>query len=178
MSAIVPATLTTWYEYAEELKAALVTAIGETADAPEDLRSYIDWERPMLLPDCDQLVVSGLNVGQSSTIGQPSQSGVRHIHGAVNLVGFLVTIARACAPTFDDHGNPPAEAAISAAAKLMFDTTWAIWTRIYQLKRADTLFEGKARELYMDGGRALETTGGLLRAEIEIRAEIYGIIAS
>lgn len=178
MSAVVEATLTTWYEYAEEVKTLLEAALAETDAGPVG-ESWVDWERPALYPtECDQLVVSGLNLGQSNTIGQPSSAGVRHIHGAVNLVGFLVTVARSCAPLPKDNGDLPTPEEKSAAAKEMFDSGFACWTRIYQTAKAKALFEGKGRELYLDGLRALPTNGTLMGFELEFRAEIYGIIAS
>lgn len=178
MSAIAEATLTTWYEYAEEIQALLEAALAET-DAGAVDESWIDWNRPALYPtECDQLVISGMSVGESNTLGQPSSGGVRHIHGRVNLVGFLVTVARSCAPAPDDRGNLPSVAEKSAAAKELFDSAWACWTRIYQTAKAGELFTGKSRELYMDGITSLETSGTLMAFELQFRAEIYGIIAS
>jgi hypothetical protein len=175
---VVEATLKTPYEYATELKDLLEAALAETEEGAVDL-AWVDWGRPALPPiECDMLAVSGWSFGESNTIGQPSTSGVRHIHGRVNLVGFLVTVARSCAPGYEDDGTPPTSEAKSAAAERMFDSAWACWTRIYQAKRSDTLFEGKCRELFMDGIRALDTSGTIMAFELEFRAEIYGIIAS
>ena len=174
---IIEATLKTPYQYAEEVKELLEAALAETEEGAVD-KSYVYWGRPAIYVGCDQLVVSGWNIGESNTVGQPSSGGVRHIHGRVNLIGFLVTVARACAPTFTDEGDPPTDADLSAAGERMHDSAWACWTRIYQAANAKTLFEGKSRELFMDGLRSLDTSGTMMAFELEFRAEIYGIIAS
>lgn len=177
MSALVPATTRTWYEYAEALLTLLDTKLTEDGLAPD--RKYVDFGRPALIPNCNQLIVSGWSIGQSNTIGIPSQSGIRHITGAVNLAGFLVTVARACAPVlFDDSGNPSDPDDENLSSEEIFKSLFIVHTAIYNEMKAGSLFEGKARELYLDGGNALETQGQLRAGEYALRAEIYGIIAS
>lgn len=170
-------TLKTPWEYADELLAVAHEALEDTEDGSVDLRFRI-WGRPAApTPGCEQLTVSGWSLGELGTL-TPTVGGVgkRHVTGRVNLLGFLVTLFR-CAATFDEQGNPPTSEQIEDASEPMFDSVWAIWTRVYQEMRAGDLFDGRCMELFFDGARALDTSGGLHGAEIEFRAEIDGIVA-
>jgi hypothetical protein len=102
----------------------------------------------------------------------------RHITGRINLLTFLVTVVRDCAPGMDDNGNPPPPDEIDAAASVMFEDTWAIWTGVYRAMRDGDLFGGRCDLLRFDGARALDTSGGLMAVEIEFSADIPGITAS
>jgi hypothetical protein len=172
---VVESTLTTPFEYAEELLELCAAAIADTDGGPIDLQ-YVEWGRPAY--DCEELVVSGMGFGEADTRTDTSLgAGKRTVHGRVNLVSFTVTVVR-CAAVMDDNGNSPTKEQTEAKSAEMFAAVWAIWTRVYRAKRDGDLFEGKCMDLFFDGASSVDASGGLYGAEIRFRAEIAGIIAS
>ena len=164
-------TLTTPTEYAQELLDLCSVALADTVGGPVD-REYLSAGRPVL--DCEQLTVSVTSLGDASF---PAQSvvgaGQRHITGALNLYGFLVTIVR-CVPTIDENGAIPTVGEESDAAAKVHQDLIAIWNAVRQAKRSDDLFGGSCELLFFDGARALDSEGGLGGWEIEFRADISG----
>jgi hypothetical protein len=168
-------TLQTPTEYADQLLTLCAAAVADAVGGAID-RAYLSPGRPVI--DCEQITVSLISLGDApfattSSVG----GGKRHITGALNLLGFLITVARDCVPIVEDETLPDPDE-INAAAVEVQEDVWSIWTRIRQEQRDGELFGGLCDHLFYDGARALETEGGFAGWEIEFRAEIAGILTS
>ena len=168
-------TLTTPYDFAVELLELCHQAVSDTTGGAI-ARRYVSPGRPAY--DCEQLTVAVWTLGEADTVvAGPMAAGKRHMSGRVNLVGFLITVLRDCVPVLnEEQSGPPDADKIQASAKLVDQDVWAIWTYVYAEMRRGGLFGGRCEDLFMDGARALETEGTLAGFEVEIRANIPGII--
>lgn len=169
-------TLQTPTAYANELLDLCATAVAAAAGGPIT-RQYLSPGRPAA--DCEQLTVSLISIGDApmattSGIG----AGYRHLTGALNLLGFLVTIFRDCVPVIDDDFHVPPADEIDAAAVIGQEDVWAIWTAVRQAQVNEELFGGACDHLFFDGAFSLDTEGSLAGWEIQFRAEIAGIAAN
>ena len=135
--------------------------------APE--RAYVSPGEPAL-DCCDQLTVHAQTITEKPTL--PAVTGRDVIGGRINLVGFVVTIAR-CVPVPDEMGNPPAVEDLQAAADQVDADAWALWNHLYNLWRADQLFT-LCGEVFWDGMRALTASGGCGGWVLSLRARLDG----
>jgi len=169
-------TLQSLTQYAAELLALCEDALTPTVGGVI-LRSYLSPGTPAF--DCEQLTVDVQSLGDAdmttlSTLG----AGGRHITGALNLIGFRVTVVRDCVPTLEEDGDFPDPIDMQAKAVEVQEDVWAIWTRVRTAKMEGTLFDGRCNKLFFDGARALETAGGTAGWEIDFRANIPGFVNS
>ena len=169
-------TLQTPTVYAQELLDLAATAVASAVGGPIS-RRYLSPGRPAA--DCEQLTVTLISIGDApmaalSSIG----AGYRHITGALNLLGFLVTVFRDCVPVIEDTRYVPSAEDINAAGVEAQEDVWAIWTAVRKAQVAEELFGGACDHLFFDGALALETEGSFAGWEIEFRAEIAGIAAN
>lgn len=171
---VVPSTIQTPMQYADELLMVCAAAVGDTVAGPIE-RVYVSPGRPVL--DCEQLTISLVRIGEANTaIATTLGQGKRHSTGRVNLLGFLVTVARDCVPVLDEKGNVPTAADIEASANEVIEDIWAIWSYLYWSFRRGELLGGVCDTFIVDGAIALETEGTLAGFEMEFRVNIPGLL--
>lgn len=114
----------------ECVRLALVESTG-VPDAPEGAGAP---ERVAMVPgaqiawddcECGQLTVHVPRSYLSNTFPVPLQAPSERCAAKWTVVEYVVTILR-CAPGNDDHGRPPAAAALNAAAQLDHLDRWAV----------------------------------------------------
>ena len=172
------------HQLAEEVLAASVEALDTIptfspglAGAPE--RSFVSGGRPAFDNCCGDTPTS---VGGQLTVNAqfilPKQVGPTltgtdaRIQVRVNLVTFSVTIVR-CVPTTDDQGEaPPVEWLEDASAQTDADA-WALWNHLWNMVRAGALLS-ICQEVFFDGMRALDPSGGCGGWVLSLRAELGG----
>lgn len=171
-------TLTTPYEFATELLAVAAAALVPTSGGAI-ARAYVCPGVPAI--DCETLAVSVLGLGlDQTTPSAPPASGQRLVKGGrINLLSFLVTIARDCIPVVSDTAGgtaAPTPDQLSAASNIVLQDVWAVWAGIGAAARsADGLFEGQCSILYLDAAVAIETQGMTAGWTIALRTQINGI---
>ncbi len=173
------------HEIAEELLAASVEALDTIptfspglAGAPE--RNFVSPGRPAFDNCCDhggQLTVNAALIAPKQT--NPTVQGIDPRFARINLVQFNITIVR-CIPTASGQwAEPPSSAALALAADQTDADAWALWNHLWNMVRAGTLLT-LCSELFFDGLRALDPSGGCggwvlaLRAQVDGYEEILG----
>lgn len=169
MSTITIASLT---DYADELAVVAADALADTVGGTIE-RAGLTAGLPAF--DCEQVTVAVISLGdaQQSTLSTLG-AGRRHMSGAINLIGFRITVLRDCVSTIDESGDFPAVDEMRADAEKVHQDVWAIWTRIRRLMMSGSLFGGRCSKLFFDGARATATEGGMAGWEIDFRANIPG----
>lgn len=169
MSTITVESLTA---YADELAAAAAAALTDTVGGAIE-RAGLTAGLPAF--DCEQVTVAVISLGdaQQSTLSTLG-AGRRHMSGAVNLIGFRITVVRDCIATINERGEFPTIEEMRSDAERVHQDVWAIWTRIRRLMMAGELFGGRCSKLFFDGARATATEGGMAGWEIDFRANIPG----
>jgi hypothetical protein len=169
MSTITVESLTT---YADELATTAAAALADTVGG-EIERAGLTAGLPAF--DCEQVTVAVISLGdaQQSTLSTLG-AGRRHMSGAVNLIGFRITVLRDCIATIEEDGDLPTVAEMRNDAIKVHQDVWAIWTRIRRQMMAGELFGGRCSKLFFDGARATATEGGMAGWEIDFRANIPG----
>ncbi len=173
MSAITVESLTA---YADELLGIASAALVDTIGGPID-REALTAGSPSF--DCEQITVDVRSLGDAamstlSTLG----AGSRHLHGAVNLIGFRVTVVRECIATIEEDGEFPSVAEMRTDAETVHQDVWAIWSKIRSTMNAGDLFGGRCSKIFFDGARALPIEGGTAGWEIDFRVNIPGFANS
>jgi hypothetical protein len=161
---------------AESYLAACVEALDSIPDFSLGLggspgRSFVTHGNPVM-DCCDQLVVSINTVSESLTGQVPGATSKSFKTGWTNLVTLIATISR-CIPVPDAHGNPPPVAEMQAAAAQLNADNWALWNHVHHLVAAGMLFES-CGEVFFDGIRALQPSGGCAGWVMQVRVSLNG----
>lgn len=168
------------HSFAEELLAASVEALDTIplaspglAGAPE--RTYVSPGRPAFDNCCDQggqLTVNYALVTPRQTVNVVAGT-VGRVAAMIPLVQFNITIVR-CIPTASGAwGEAPTAQALDDAAAQTDADAWALWNHLYNLVLADQLLS-MCQEVFFDGLRALDPSGGCGGSVMAIRAQVDG----
>ena len=160
---------------AEEYLAACVEALDTIPDLAglggSPPRSFVTHGRPVL-DCCDQLTVNVDNVVESPTGRVPGATSKSTKTGWTNLVALVATISR-CIPVPDTHGNLPPVADMVASSTQLNADNWALWNHVHNLVAAGLLFD-QCGEVYFDGIRALQPSGGCAGWVMQVRVSLDG----
>lgn len=161
------------YTLASELLMASVFAL-DTVPADDPLldgapeRFFVAPGRPAL-DCCPQLTVHVDNVTESPTaVGL--ESGRKSTSARISLVNFIVTSVR-CLPK---EQIPPIDE-IDAVARQVDADGWALWNVLWSLWASGDLFS-VCGEVFWDGLRALNPSGGCVGWTLSIRARLDGYL--
>jgi len=167
-----PTTLQSLTAYADELLAAASSALTTTVGGEIEHAGLVAGSPSF---ECERLSVEVRSLGDAAMATLSSLGpGSRHIGGAVDLIGFRITVVRDCVATIDDNGDFPTVAEERADAIKMHEDVWAIWTRIRTLMNQGEIFGGRCKKLFFDGARALPIEGETAGWEIDFRVNIPG----
>lgn len=164
------------YLFAQELlavaQAGVTSAIGGAIG-----RAYVSPGIPAI--DCETLCVTavGLNLNLSNA---PAPGRRLTVGGRINLLAFVITVARDCIPVTSDQAGfeAPTPAQNDAASQIILQDVWAIWNAIgAQARTPEGLFNGRCSLLYLDNAAALVTSGMTAGWTINLRTEIDGVTA-
>jgi hypothetical protein len=168
-----PSTLTTSYEWAQQMltlaSAALETTIGGAIE-----RQFVAGGLPAL-DCCPQLTVhtSGYGLFPTNTPGVLTP-GHRRTVGSVRWVRFTVTVVR-CAAVPGVKGAPPTPEAQAAIAEILNQDAYSIIDAAVKADNAGTLFGGACREFIFEGANSLDPAGGCVGWVINFRTAIEGL---
>lgn len=177
----VPSTLDTPWKYAQELLDLCQVLLADTEDLSVIQHPGGEIERAYrwfgkVVADCEQITVSWSGFGERSDATFPT--GLRHVYGRVNLISFTIMVIRDCVPLLsEDERSAPEIARAEESARELLRDAWSIWSGIYSSAKAGELFQGRCSELYMIRADPLEPQGDLAGFEIELAAQIDGMIA-
>lgn len=161
------------YDLCREYLDAASAAISLTVGGPIG-RTYIAAGPPAF--DCEQVTVYAGGPAEATTepLNPPLVPGYRvDVTGRVNLIAMTCTILR-CSPSPDNRGNPPAVAALDAAARASLGDVWAVWNHIATLRLAGQLWMPKTRAVFYDPAQMVNTSGGISGWQIPLRVELEG----
>ncbi|MDF2751662.1 MAG: hypothetical protein K0S82_44 [Gaiellaceae bacterium] len=165
-------TLQSLTAYADELEAAAASALADTIGGAIDHSGLVAGSPSF---ECERLSVEVRTLGDAALSSlSPLGAGSRHIGGAVDLIGFRITVVRDCVATIGENGEFPTIAEERADAIRVHEDVWAIWTRIRTLINRGEIFGGRCKKLFFDGARALPIEGGTAGWEIDFRVNIPG----
>lgn len=163
-------------DYADELLELAAAALVDTEGGEID-RAGLTAGAPSF--DCEQITVEVLSLGDASmTTFSSLGAGSRHTHGAVNLIGFRITVVRECIATIGENGEIPTIAEMRVDAVVVHQDVWAIWSRIRSTMAAGALFGGRCSKLFFDGARSLPIEGMTAGWTIDFRVNIPGFANS
>jgi hypothetical protein len=167
-------TVTSPADYAAMLLDLCDDVLATTSGGQIARKGVVPWQ-PAL--DCEMLAVSFTTLGLGATApGAPLLATARrHVYGALNLIGFVIHIARDCVPVAKGtRGGPPDMAENQVAAFEMSEDVWAIWNALPDAMEQGELFGGRCSELFMDNAAAIPASGQIAGYTISIRASIPG----
>lgn len=157
----------------EEFLAACVEALDSIsapglAGAPE--RRYVSPGTPAF-DCCDQLTVHAQAITETLDRNGLNQ-GIKHrLQSRVNLVQLVATATR-CIPQLEGESFPSATD-LEAAAEQTNADAWALWNHVWNLARSGSLFT-LCDEVFWDGMRAINPSGGCGGWTLTLRAELQG----
>ncbi len=168
------------HEIAEELLAASVEALDTIptfspglAGAPE--RSFVSPGRPAFDNCCEsggQLTVNSALVTAKQT--NFSVQGIDPRIGArINHVLFNITIVRCMNTASGQWAEAPLAATLALVAEQTDADAWALWNHLWNMVRAGTLLT-LCSELFFDGLRALDPSGGCAGWTLALRVQVDG----
>jgi hypothetical protein len=154
----------------EEALDTVPTDVPGLGGAPA--RSFVDFGTPVFdfasaatdAESCDQLTV---HVSVVSEGHRPPKADIARI----NLVSFVATIARCCAPTVDSQGNSFSPA-IKQAEQVNADK-WALWNYIWNKISEGMLFD-KCGQIQWGGLAPLNPSGGCAGSVLSINVSLDG----
>jgi hypothetical protein len=117
---------------------------------------------------CEQLAVYVSSISDQPLTG-PSPSAPK---AKINNV-TLVAVATRCIPTSDNDGNPPSEAAQTAAAAQINLDAWALWNHLFNLMDAGMLFD-RCGNVVFAGLQVLIPQGGCGGVQVTVRVSLDG----
>ena len=141
-------------------------------------RSFVSSGRPAFDNCCgDERTVGGqLTVNAAFAVPKqivPTTQGVdAKIGMRINHVTFNIWIVR-CLPIADIDGEAPSAAANSAAAEQTDADAWALYNHLWNMVRAGALLS-ICSEVFFDGLRALDPSGGCGGWVLTLRAQVDG----
>lgn len=165
------------YDLLNEYLGACHAALADTPGGQID-RRYVSPGIPAW--DCpEQLTVHAGGPAEADTLPSAPvlvQGRRSDVTAAVNLIAMTATVLR-CVPVSQKNGQPPAAAALDAAARETTSDVWAIWNHLRSRVRAKSIFltaSGDVRELILDPAAAVLTQGGAAGWQIQIRVALDG----
>ncbi len=178
------ADATDLHSFAEELRIASIEALDTLplissglAGAPA--RTFVSSGRPAFDNCCGDNTDVGGQLSVNYALVTPKQTNpvvqgtTGRIQGMVNLVQFNIWIIR-CIPTASGpYAEPPAAIDIDDAATQTDADAWALWNHLYNLVVADQLLS-MCQEVFFDGLRALDPSGGCGGSVLSLRAQVDG----
>ncbi len=171
-----PSTLTTPFEWAQDLLDAAAAALVTTSGGGIS-RAFVSAGLPAL-DCCPQLTVHTAGHGVLATAAPGALTpGHRRNVGTVRYVRFVVTVVR-CAPVPGAKGTPPTAAQQEAIAAAVNEDPLAVVDAVTKADKAGSLFGGACREFYFDGASSLDPAGGCVGWVINFRAALEGLASA
>lgn len=174
---VAPSTVTSMYDLATELLAAVIAAMTGTEGGSPD-RSFVSLGDPPWDTLCSYAVVQipTLNEGQTGPSGPPEVTGIRHSRGSVNLVSMSAWAMRCISSGQNDAQAyaAPDDAQLSLEAKHAYEDGWAVWNYVKRAINAGTLFSGPCTIVHFDAGVAVNPSGGIGGWRFNTRVELNG----
>jgi len=133
--------------------------------APE--RNFVSPGQPAF-DCCPQLTVNATPISDAPLAPGGLAAG-RKIGGSINHVGLTISITR-CQPQTAD--TPPADS-LQAVAEQTNADVWALWNHLQSLWRSGDLFK-LCGEVFWDGARAIQPSGGCVGWTLGIRVSLDG----
>ncbi len=166
-------------DLAEEFLAACVEALDTVPTAEPGLggapaRSFVDFGPPVFDfasaavsdEDCDQLTV---HVGTLFGGAQVPKADIARI----NMVPFIATIARCCAPTVDSQGRTLPPAVKQAFSRQVNADKWALWNYLWNMISEGLLFD-KCGQIQWQGLVPLNPSGGCAGSSLQVSVSVDG----
>lgn len=153
-----------------EVLEATVALLAQTSGGPVD-RAYVSPGEPAL-DCCPQLTVHVDSIGEAETVsGSPLSPGIRYRTGRQTLATILITLAR-CIP-IPKADEVLAPAVLEAAAAVVNEDAWMVWTQLYRQQQDGSLF-GLCDEVFFDALAPLAPQGGCAGWVMQVRVAIPG----
>jgi hypothetical protein len=172
----VPSTVTTPYEFAQELLELAEEALATTTGGVPD-RRFVTYALPT--DDCDDAQLT-VHIGQlaidqlQQPVTPPVGPEFRVQNASVNLLTLNVRIVR-CVPTMNGQTMaPPSPEAIEAAAAVIFQDGWAIWNHLKRQINAGAVWEGRCSGVIVQSAVPVPDNGGVAGWEIPVTTWIQG----
>lgn len=173
-----PSTVTTPYEFAQELLALAEEALATTSGGVPD-RSFVTFALPT--DDCDDAQLSvHMNALGIDPLQQPLAGPVgvefRVQNASVNLLTLVVRIVRCTPRPKGLQAAAPTPAEIEAVAAVIFQDAWAIWNHLKRtIGRANNgLWEGRCSGVQIFPANPVPDNGGVGGWEITVATWIQG----
>ena len=182
MSAVIPSTVTSLYDLAAELLAAIVAAMATTS-AGEPPMAYVALGEPAFGPEsCDQAIVTvnGLTEAQTSPTTPAEITGQRFRYGRLNEATMTAYAIR-CLFVSQQNQVPYTGLTIAEldnASRQAYEDGWAIWNYVNYAIRNGLLFNGNCSIVHFAGGTSYTPEAGLGGWRFACRVQLDGYDAT
>lgn len=172
---VVPSTVDTLADYAEELLAAAVLALATTSSGVPPRQGVVP--APPAI-DCEQVTVHIDMLGNDSVSpsSPPTQVSHQFATGLLIITTLVVTVAR-CVPSVKTKAGTiqvPTGPQLTAASRKINQDAWAVFNTIVTMKDRGDLFNGRCRGMYVSPAVPIESAGGYAGWQIIVRPQIDG----
>lgn len=140
-----------------DMAASLLADAAASLAAPPS-RQLVTWYASTIAVDCDQLVVSVVDLHRSQQVrgfgaGIPREPRQQP---SIPVAVFDVRLSLGCWPAAKANGDPPSAASITAAAETALNANYTMWHAISSAATAGTLFDD-----------ITDLGGGCIRAQVD-----------
>lgn len=128
------------YNAAVDVLNAAVAVLDANSALRAPDRRYVSVGDPAL--DCDQITVAAsARPALVASSGAGLDAARHHRRARVLVAEFRIHVVRCGYPTLDQHGNPPRDADLEAAAAAIYAEGWALFVGLNDAARAGTIGE-------------------------------------
>lgn len=149
--------------------------LTDLSGAPE--RAFVSPGRPAL-EDCEQLTVHADTIQPADTPPGGLEAGKRFVTGQINLVTFVITIARCVIDTRGTNTalltEPYPAADLQATARQTNADAWALWNHLFNMAAASEPPFSLCKGVFFDAMRALPEEGGRAGWTLILRVRLDG----